>query len=67
MSEKLKFDKNEYNKKYYQQNKERVKEKVTVPVECECCNKMIQLREMKRHKTSYKCLRARHEKDIRIN
>ncbi len=48
------MDKKEYNKKYYEANKEKIASKLYAKVTCEKCDKCVSHQNLKKHqKTSY--------------
>ena len=48
-------DRKLYNEKYYTENKESIKEKLLVKVECPLCHKYISKANLERHKVGPSC------------
>ena len=51
----------EYNKKYYTENKNKIKAKITKPEDCPFCGRYVNHSNMKKHKKSDLCKNNRDE------
>ena len=56
----------EYNKSYYQTNKQRILEQMKHTVVCECCNKEVVKSHLNRHQKTKKCQEAKINTDVNL-
>lgn len=57
----------DYNKKYYENNKDRIKEMMAKKVQCEVCKKMISKCNLPKHQRSEKCQKVNKMKQDNEN
>lgn len=57
----------EYNKKYYESNKDRIKEMMTQKIECEVCKKMVSKCNLPKHQRTEKCQKVNKKKQDNEN
>lgn len=50
-------ERKEYNKKYYAENKDKLLEKATAKVACECCGRTVNYNNIIKHQNSSICKR----------
>lgn len=51
-----------YNKTYYENNKDRIKEMMTKKIECEVCKKMVSKCNLPKHQRTEKCQKVNKNK-----
>ena len=59
------MDKKEYNKKYYEKNKETIASKLYAKVTCEKCGRKVSHQNLKKHQRSSRC-KAKSYDDIGV-
>lgn len=54
----------EYNKNYYNKNKQKILDQMKLKVICDCCNKSVNKSHLNRHKTTKFCQMVKNKNNI---
>ena len=58
------FERKEYNKNYYQQNRVNALEKACAPVSCPCCDRIVTKNRLTEHLKTKLCLKTQKNTDF---